>query len=169
MCAAASTPTRMKPAWLMDEYASMRLTLVCTTAIVEPTKMLRTARTQITGRQSSTRDSSPTIKIRNNAANAATLAADAMYDVTDVGAPSYTSGVQIWNGAAETLKPRPTNMRPIPISNIASEPPTAILSDNALAMPLMFVDAVAPYTRAMPYSKNAEAKPPRMKYLRPDS
>jgi hypothetical protein len=33
----------------------------------------------------------------------------------------------------------------------------------------MLVVPVAPYTRAMPYRKNAEANPPSTKYLRPDS
>ena len=28
--------------------------------------------------------------------------------VTEVGAPSYTSGVQMWNGTMATLKPKPT-------------------------------------------------------------
>src|SRR6056297_768272 len=51
--AAASTPTRMKPAWLIDEYASIRLTLSCTTARTEPTTSVTRASTQTIGRQSS--------------------------------------------------------------------------------------------------------------------
>ena len=34
--AMASTPTRMNPAWEMDEYASIRFTFVCTMASTEP-------------------------------------------------------------------------------------------------------------------------------------
>ena len=40
--------------------------------------------------------------------------------VTGVGAPSYTSGVHTWNGAAETLNARPIMSNPIPTNNIAS-------------------------------------------------
>ena len=43
----------MNPAWLIDEYASIRLTFVCTTARTEPTTSDAIASTQITGRQSS--------------------------------------------------------------------------------------------------------------------
>ena len=49
-CDAASTPTSMNPAWLIDEYASIRLTSVWTTAIIAPTSSVSTASTQITGR-----------------------------------------------------------------------------------------------------------------------
>ena len=40
---------------------------------------------------------------------AATFGAEAKNAVTGVGAPSYTSGVHIWNGTAETLKQSPAN------------------------------------------------------------
>ena len=45
---------------------------------------------------------------------AATLGAVAKKAVTGVGEPSYTSGVHMWKGTAETLKARPTsrNTRP---------------------------------------------------------
>ena len=45
--------------------------------------------------------------MRRNAANAAAFVAEAMNAVTGVGAPWYTSGVHMWNGAAATLKPEP--------------------------------------------------------------
>src|SRR5271155_3808931 len=48
--------------------------------------------------------------MRNKTANAAALGAVDMKPTTGAGAPSYTSGVQMWNGAAATLNPRPTNM-----------------------------------------------------------
>jgi hypothetical protein len=52
--------------------------------------------------------------IRTVSAIAATLGADAKNAVTGVGAPSYTSGVHMWNGTALILKARPaiTNTRP---------------------------------------------------------
>ena len=40
----------MNPAWLIDEYASIRLTLVCTTASTEPTTTVSTASAQTIGR-----------------------------------------------------------------------------------------------------------------------
>ena len=51
---------------------------------------------------------------RTRTAIAAIFGAEAKKVVTGVGAPSYTSGVHIWNGTAEILKARPasTNTRP---------------------------------------------------------
>src|SRR5438132_11080741 len=48
------------------------------------------------------------------AANAADLVATDMKVVTRVGAPSYTSGVHMWKGAAEALNASPTDRNPIP-------------------------------------------------------
>ncbi len=49
-----------------------------------------------------------------------------------IGAPSYTSGVQKWNGTAEILYPKPAMMRIPAISsaNIAV-PPVAITAGRA--------------------------------------
>ena len=47
----AITPVRMKPACATAEYASMRLTSVCVTAVTVPTTMVRMATTHSTGRQ----------------------------------------------------------------------------------------------------------------------
>ena len=77
----------MKPAWLIDEYASMRFTSVWTTASTEPTTTDAMASTQITGRQSSARLPSAVTRTRSMAAKAASLPTDAMNDVTGVGAP----------------------------------------------------------------------------------
>ena len=48
----ASTPMSRKPAWAIDEYASIRLTSVCTMAITEPTIIVRIATPHIIGIQS---------------------------------------------------------------------------------------------------------------------
>ena len=56
---AASTPMRMNPAWLIEEYASIRLTSVWTTAPIEPTSSDSTASTQTIGRQSAEVEPSP--------------------------------------------------------------------------------------------------------------
>ena len=45
-----------------------------------------------------------------NNANMAILGTIAMYVVTIVGTPSYTSGDQKWNGAALTLNRNPTSI-----------------------------------------------------------
>src|ERR1700674_4717100 len=54
------------------------------------------------------------MKIRPIAANAAALVATDMKVVTTVGAPSYTSGVHMWKGAADTLKASPTESKAMP-------------------------------------------------------
>ena len=51
------------------------------------------------------------MKMRRKTAKAAALGPAERNAATGVGAPWYTSGAQIWKGAAETLKPRPTNIR----------------------------------------------------------
>jgi hypothetical protein len=60
------------------------------------------------------------VKTRTRAANAATLVATLMNVVTDVGAPWYTSGVQEWNGAADTLNANPMNSSSTPASSSGS-------------------------------------------------
>ncbi len=48
-----------------------------------------------------------TVNSRMKPTNAPALTPTAMKAVTGVGAPSYTSGAQLWNGTAEILKPKP--------------------------------------------------------------
>ena len=60
---------------------------------------------------------------RTNIAMAATFGAAAKNAVTGVGAPSYTSGVHIWNGTAETLKQSPANRNTRP--KVSPRPPCA--------------------------------------------
>ena len=47
-------------------------------------------------------------------ANAASFGAPATSRVTTVGAPSYTSGIHMWNGTAPSLKARPATMNTRP-------------------------------------------------------
>src|SRR5262245_48425842 len=107
----------MNPAWLIDEYASIRLTFVCTTASTAPANIVRTAITQSTGCQSSRRLLIPYVSTRIMAAKPAAFAADAMNAVTGVGAPWYTSGVHQWNGTAATLNDSPTIISASPASS----------------------------------------------------
>src|SRR5580698_2095881 len=87
----------------------MRLTLVCATAAKLPTSMLNTA--EIHSAQNQNEPAALVVaRIRRSRANAAALGPEDISAVTGVGAPSYTSGVQTWKGAAATLKPRPTSI-----------------------------------------------------------
>ena len=52
--------------------------------------------------------------VRTKSDIAATFAAAAKKAVTGVGEPSYTSGVHMWNGTAETLKARPAMTKTMP-------------------------------------------------------
>ena len=82
-----SMPIIMKPAWLIDEYANIRLTSVCTTAKTDPTTTDKIASTHTTGRQSSARVGNATVTTRTSAAKAANLPTEAINAVTGVGAP----------------------------------------------------------------------------------
>src|SRR3954471_11270638 len=52
----------------------------------------------------------PKMKTRRKEAKPAAFGPAAMKAVTGVGAPSYTSGVQMWKGAVAILKPKPTSI-----------------------------------------------------------
>src|SRR5512143_1770041 len=58
---------------------------------------------------------------REKDANAAAFEPVERNAVTGVGAPSYTSGDQTWNGAAATLKPNPTIIIAAPAISIVPE------------------------------------------------
>ena len=85
-----------------------------------------------------------------------------MKAVIDVGAPWYTSGVHMWKGTAETLKPKPTRSRPTAVSARASVP---VRPARARATSPIFVVPVAPYAMAMPKSRKAEENAPSRKYF----
>ena len=80
--------------------------------------------------------------MRRNAANAAAFVADAMNAVTGVGAPWYTSGVHMWNGAAATLNPSPTSRNAKPATSTPGWPRS--LAARNVAMPVSEVVPVAP-------------------------
>src|SRR5690348_1487372 len=96
----------------MLEYASMRLRLLCATPTTVPRIIVNAARTATIGAQSPLNGSNDDRKTRANAANAAALTPVDMKPVTIAGAPSYASGVHMWNGTAEILKAKPTSSRP---------------------------------------------------------
>src|SRR5580704_17424982 len=103
--------------------------------------------------------------MRNKTANAAAFGAVDIKPTTGAGAPSYTSGVQTWNGATATLNPRPTNISAIEAYASIS----AGLDSSRWLMVSMLVDPVAPNISATPYRKNAVANDPSRKYFNDDS
>src|SRR4051812_36913953 len=83
----------------------------------------------------------------NNTANPAALGPTDMKPVTGVGAPSYTSGVQMWKGATATLKHKAINIK-------AAESSTRLSCSseerNDSAIVSRFVLPVAPKIKATP-------------------
>src|SRR5207253_1798709 len=82
----------------------------CISAAKLPTNMVASADDQTNGSQRFVIGPRAVVKTRTNTANAAALGPADMNNVTGAGAPWYTSGAQTWNGAAETLNAKPTNM-----------------------------------------------------------
>ena len=78
------------------------------------------------------------------AANAADLVATDMKVVTNVGAPSYTSGVHMWKGAADALNASPTERNPIPSRSRTLLDAPAPLAVVKAAIPRSVVLPVAP-------------------------
>src|SRR6266581_1273236 len=99
----------------MLEYASIRLTLVCATPTTVPTTIVA-AIDQTSTHQAPCSGSNVARNTRTNAANAAALTPVDMNPVTAGGAPSYASGVHMWNGTADTLNAKPTSSSPIATS-----------------------------------------------------
>ncbi len=77
-------------------------------------------------------------RTRRSITSAAVFVAADMNAVTEVGAPWYTSGVHMWNGAAETLKASPARIIASPAKRNAS------LVGFAVAIAEKLSSAVAP-------------------------
>src|SRR5262245_40979361 len=99
----------MNPACAMDEYARMRFTSVWVRPKIAPTTIDAIATAHTIGRQSVAVVLNDTYSTRRIAPNAATFVHAAMNAVTGVGAPWYTSGIQLWNGAMPALNSSPTS------------------------------------------------------------
>ena len=80
--------------------------------------------------------------MRRKAAKPATLVADDMNAVTGLGAPWYTSGVHMWNGTAEILKPSPTMSSAMPASSVPFS--NSVFSRRKSAIPVSDVEPVPP-------------------------
>src|SRR5215467_11616585 len=93
------SPISRKPACEIEEYASIRFTFRCTSAARFPIASDATAIAAHAHDQRCSSDGNAVRISRNASAKAATFVAADMNAVTVVGAPSYTSGVHMWNGA----------------------------------------------------------------------
>ena len=67
-----------------------------------------------------------------------------MNAVTGVGAPWYTSGVHMWNGAAATLKPSPTSRNAKPATSDAGVRRGRASAEERARCPVSDVVPVAP-------------------------
>src|SRR3954466_6391005 len=102
----------------------MRLSERWAMAPTVPPTILTAAGAAIAGAQFVCESIRPLSKRRRMIAKAAALVATAMKVVTGVGAPWYTSGVQVWNGATEALKASPASARAMPVSSSGSSAAT---------------------------------------------
>ncbi len=100
--------------WPMEEYAISRLKLVCPIAASEPSSIEQTETSTINCCHDATRCPNGMPITRRISAIAATFGAVLRNAVTGVGAPSYTSGVHIWNGTAEILNTSPAITKTTP-------------------------------------------------------
>src|SRR5262245_24703985 len=66
--------------------------------------------------------------------------------VTGVGAPSYVSGAQVWNGTADTLNANPATMN----ATATTSSPIRLRSARSAPMSTSLVEPVAPYSRLIP-------------------
>src|SRR5215213_7567265 len=110
----------MKPACDTDEYASSRFTSRWTSAARFPTASEAQASTATAIRQVSSWSGKAVVRTRMVTTTAAAFVAADMNAVTEVGAPWYTSGVHMWNGAAEALKPSPATIIASPATSSES-------------------------------------------------
>src|SRR5512135_1838239 len=110
----------MNPAWETDEYASSRLRSLWASAARFPQASETAASTATAIVQTSACPGNAVTRMRSMATKAAVLVAEDMKLVTEVGAPWYTSGVHMWNGAAETLNASPARIIASPVKRNTS-------------------------------------------------
>ncbi len=87
--------------------------------------------------------------------------------VTDVGAPSYTSGAQKWNGAAVNLNKKPILNKHIPTctndGSVWEIPAKHYAKSSKVVIP------VHPYTSEHPNKRIPDENAPSKKYFKPAS
>src|SRR5687767_5797724 len=137
----------------------MRFTLCWNTAVIFP--MINVSAVIIATSSCHISWIAPKALLNNlmKAINAAAFTIVAIKDVKTVGAPSYTSGVQKWNGAADTLND---------IENMSNTTPAIIITEGLFpGNTILFVKKlpVSPYTRVIPISISPVEKAPSKKYF----
>src|SRR4051794_7275796 len=147
----------MYPAWATDEYANKRTMFVCRSAMRLPTVMVSAASTHSIGSHTSWRPRKPTNSSCMIATNPAAFDATDRNAVIGVGAPSYVSGAQVWNGTAEILNPNPTSTNTMPSVTMCV---SAAGDCMKVPMSASTVDPATPKINDMPYSMMAVANTP---------
>ena len=123
----------------------MRTMLVWRRATRLPRIIDAAARIQMTGCHMSAFGKNPKITTDSSATNPPAFDATERKAVTGVGAPSYVSGAQKWNGTALTLNANPTMVRKPATRSSGS----SIVRTRA-AMSVSSVEPVRPNTSDMP-------------------
>src|SRR5215467_11677613 len=85
-----------------------------------PTIMVARATTHTSGVHVDASGPKAVMNTRSRMANAAALGPTVRNAATGAGAPWYTSGAQDWNGAAEILNAKPTNINAAAVETKAS-------------------------------------------------
>src|SRR4051794_31744498 len=101
-------------------------------------------------------------KMRSRKATEAAFDATERYAVTVVGAPSYASGAHMWNGTAEILKSRPTDVVLNARKTIGSHGGRCAM---APAISESFVEPAIPYITEKPYTRKPLENAPSSRYL----
>src|SRR3712207_3923425 len=104
----------------------MRLTLRCLNAKRLPMNIVMIARAAINAVHAGAASGIPSRRTRRRTAKIAALGATERKAAALVGAPWYASGVQKWNGAAETLKAKPETRRTRPTRATGESPPVSV-------------------------------------------
>src|SRR6188474_3224974 len=137
----------MYPAWATLEYASSRTICRWRKATRFPSVMVRIDSTAKIGAQKSATGANAMNISWSSPANPAALDGTDRNAATGMGAPSYVSGAQKWNGTLDTLKANPATTRTMAASVIDWSPAGP---DSACAIPSSLVVPVTPKIRLIP-------------------
>src|SRR5262245_59286645 len=114
--------------------------LVCRRAMTLPTVIVRADSTQTSGPYTPSAVGKAMKITAIRATNPAAFADTDRKAVTGVGAPSYVSGAQVWNGTADTLKANPAMTN----ATATTSSPIRFRSASVAPMSTSLVEPVAP-------------------------
>src|SRR3954468_14227847 len=114
----------------------MRFTLCWNTAVILPISSVSALITATHNCQVACRVPNASSNSRTKPINTETFTMVAMKEVNTVGAPSYTSGVQKWKGAADTLNDMENKRRSIPATAGRSGDLVPMLISEVLNVPV---------------------------------